>query len=449
MSRKTVKILLCLLLCVITAGILSAQPTPRKDTFRIHYRWDKSYIDTTYMSNAEQLRSLDSLLGEIQSIDSLYIVSSASPEGNIWYNAKLSKLRGEALHKQLSVLLKGADLGNVSVIPLGSNFDEFIQRLKSSTKLPYKSEVIAEFENHPKDNPDDIYKRIMVLRGGVPYAYIKRNILKEMRYAEVVIFSRGEEILPEEEKSVEPEVTEPKDSVVTPVPVVPVEPEKKEEPAPQEVTEPVDTTAKDVAEEPISQPSDSIGGDSKKRVHWYPAIKTNLLYDAVTAANVEVEFPVGKKFSIAVEDVFPWWNWGTNGKKYCFQVWEMGVEPRWWFKRTDKRDYLSGHFAGVYGMSGKYDLQWDTKSCYQGELWSAGLTYGYALPICRWLNMEFSISAGYLHSDYRHYQPDPAYEHLYRDKYKVGKISWFGPTKAKISLVVPIGRDSHNERRKR
>ncbi len=449
MSSKTVKIVLCSLLCVITAGVLSAQPTPRKDTFRIHYRWDKSYIDTTYMSNAEQLRSLDSLLGEIQSIDSLYIVSSASPEGNIWYNAKLSKLRGEALHKQLSVLLKGADLGNVSVIPLGSNFDEFIQRLKSSTKLPYKSEVIAEFENHPKDNPDDIYKRIMVLRGGVPYAYIKRNILKEMRYAEVVIFSRGEEIIPEEEKSVEPEVTVPKDSVVTPVPVVPVEPEKNEEPATQEVTEPVDTTAKDIAEEPISQPNDSVSDSSRKRVHWYPAIKTNLLYDAVTAANVEVEFPIGKKFSIAVEDVFPWWNWGTNGKKYCFQVWEMGVEPRWWFKRTDKRDYLSGHFAGVYGMSGKYDLQWDTKSCYQGELWSAGLTYGYALPICRWLNMEFSISAGYLHSDYRHYQPDPAYEHLYRDKYKVGKISWFGPTKAKISLVVPIGRDSHNERRKR
>ncbi len=446
MSRKAVKMLLCLLVCVITAGVLSAQPTPRKDTFRIHYRWDKSYIDTTYMSNAEQLRSLDSLLNEIQSIDSLYIVSSASPEGNIWYNAKLSKLRGEALHRQLSVLLKRADLGNVSVVPLGSNFDEFIQRLKSSTKLPYKSEVIAEFENHPKENPDNIYKRIMVLRGGVPYAYIKRNILKEMRYAEVVIFSRGEEIVPEEEK--QEEVVEPKDSVIVPVaPVVPLGP-VKEEPVPQDVTQPVDTTASN-PEEPVQQPADSASVDSKNRIHWYPAVKTNLLYDAVTAVNAEVEFPIGKKFSIAVEDVFPWWNWGTNGKKYCFQVWEMGIEPRWWFKRTDKRDYLSGHFVGAYGMSGKYDLQWDTKSCYQGELWSAGLTYGYALPLCKWLNMEFSVSAGYLHSDYRHYQPDPAYEHLYRDKYKVGKISWFGPTKAKISLVVPIGRDSHNVKKTR
>ncbi len=447
MSRKTVMLLLCLLWCGITASFSYAQPSARKDTFRIHYRWDKSYIDTTFMSNAVQLRSLDSLLTEIQSIDSLYIVSSASPEGNIWYNAKLSKLRGEALHRQLTQILGTSEFGNVKVIPLGSNFDEFIERLKASANLPYKSEVIAEFENHPKENPDDIYKRIMVLRGGVPYAYIKRNILKEMRYAEVVIFSRGEEPVPEVP------VTEPVDSVVTQEPIV--TPVPVETPIERQEKQPADTSStvlpeKPVSEqvaEPASEPADSASG-KRTRPHWYPAVKTNLLYDAVTGLNAEVEFPIGKKFSIAVEDVFPWWNWGTNGKKYCFQVWEMGIEPRWWFKRNDKRDYLSGHFAGVYGMSGKYDLQWDTKSCYQGELWSAGLTYGYALPICRWLNMEFSISAGYMHSDYRHYQPDPGYNHLYRDKYKVGKISWFGPTKAKVSLVMPIGRDSHNTRRR-
>lgn len=121
----------------------------------------------------------------------------------------------------------------------------------------------------------------------------------------------------------------------------------------------------------------------------------------------------------------------------------MGIEPRWWFARDDRRDYLTGHFAGVYGMSGKYDLQWDTKLCYQGEFWSAGLTYGYALPVSRWMNMEFSVSTGFLRTDYRHYQPDPGYEHLFRDKYNVGTVSWFGPTKLKVSLVIPIGKDSH------
>ena len=63
--------------------------------------------------------------------------------------------------------------------------------------------------------------------------------------------------------------------------------------------------------------------------------------------------------------------------------------------------------------------------------------------VSRWMNMEFSVSAGFLRTDYRHYQPDPGYEHLFRDKYNVGTVSWFGPTKLKVSLVIPIGKDSH------
>ncbi len=55
------------------------------------------------------------------------------------------------------------------------------------------------------------------------------------------------------------------------------------------------------------------------------------------------------------------------GQGILFQIWSMGMKPRWWLRRDDRRDYLTGHFAGVYGMSGKYDLQWDTKLCYQGE----------------------------------------------------------------------------------
>ena len=163
----------------------------------------------------------------------------------------------------------------------------------------------------------------------------------------------------------------------------------------------------------------------------FAAVKTNLLYDAVTALNVEVEIPIGDRFSVMVEDVFPWWTWGPKKNKYAFEMWEMGIEPRWWFLKSDRRD-------GVYGMSAKYDFQWDYKACYQGEYWSAGVTYGYAMPICKWLNMEFSLSAGYVSSPYRHYFPDEDYDVLWRDKYKTGVFHYFGPTKAKVSLVVPL-----------
>ena len=48
----------------------------------------------------------------------------------------------------------------------------------------------------------------------------------------------------------------------------------------------------------------------------YLAVKTNLLYDAVSALNFEVEVPVAGRWSVMVEDVFPWWH---IDNKYAFQ----------------------------------------------------------------------------------------------------------------------------------
>ena len=97
-----------------------------------------------------------------------------------------------------------------------------------------------------------------------------------------------------------------------------------------------------------------------------------------------------------------------------------------------------GHFAGIYCESGKYDFEHKKDICYQGEFWSLGVSYGYSMPISRYLNLEFSISAGYASIAYRGYTPSPDYSILWRDYDKVGRWHYFGLTKAQISLVIPI-----------
>ena len=168
-------------------------------------------------------------------------------------------------------------------------------------------------------------------------------------------------------------------------------------------------------------------------------LNTNLLYDLVTALNFEVEVPIAGHFSLMVEDVFPWWE---TGNKYCFQMWEMGVEARYWLKGWDRlsTDKMRGFFVGPYVMSSKYDFQNDRKFNYQGEYWSVGATAGYAVALGKkkWANLDFSLSLGYLLSDYRHYNPGAQYEWLLKDPYNVGKYTWIGPTKAKITLCIPI-----------
>ncbi len=154
--------------------------------------------------------------------------------------------------------------------------------------------------------------------------------------------------------------------------------------------------------------------------------KTNLLYDYIATPNLEIEIPLSEKISLDMETLFPWWNLSNRS---VYEILEFGIEPRY---------HLNNHFVGLYGLSAQYDIQHMTRYCYQGELWSIGLSYGYMYHVSESLSVEFSISLGYLRSDYRHYNPDSEYRDLYLDPYNAGILSYFGPTKLKVSLVFPF-----------
>ena len=118
------------------------------------------------------------------------------------------------------------------------------------------------------------------------------------------------------------------------------------------------------------------------------------------------------------------------------------MEPRYWFKGWDvnSSEKLRGFFVGPYAMSSKYDSQYDTKINYQGEYWSTGLSAGWttALGRTKWCNLELSLAVGFLRTQYRGYIPADDYSLLIRNPYDVGSVDYFGPTKAKISFVLPI-----------
>ena len=169
------------------------------------------------------------------------------------------------------------------------------------------------------------------------------------------------------------------------------------------------------------------------------AVKTNLLYHAATMFNAQVEIPVGRRISLVVEDVFPWWE---TGNKYCLQMLEIGAEGRFWFNRWERRgtEKLVGPFVGVYGMSAKYDFQYISSLDYQGEYWSAGFTGGWNFNLGRrpWGRLELSLGLGYLRTHYRSYLPTDTFDKLIRNPYKTGIAQYFGPTRAKVSFVIPV-----------
>ena len=393
----------------------------RRDTasFAIFYRSAVSRIEPGFKNNASSLKAASDGLRAIVynsnlRIFKVYVIGAASPEGPKSLNARLGRDRAEGVKSFLKNIEPRLTDSDFVVISKGEDWEGAVKIAESFDLESGIDPITGIFKDSA--NPETKKIKMKRLQGGKIWRKLISDYYPSLRRTDIyVLYSTVRPISPIGRELPDVALEVPYSMTLAPQTVLP----EVEFPEP---------------EPPVER-------------FYTVAAKTNLLYDAVTALNAEVEIPIGKKFSLMVEDVFPWWNWGPNGKKYCFQLWSMGIEPRWWFARDDRKDYLTGHFAGLYGMSGKYDLQWDTKMCYQGEFWSAGLTYGYALPVTRWMNMEFSVSAGFLRTDYRHYQPDPGYEHLFRDKYNVGTTTWFGPTKLKVSLVIPIGKDSHKERR--
>ncbi|MFA7081058.1 MAG: DUF3575 domain-containing protein [Bacteroidales bacterium] len=160
-------------------------------------------------------------------------------------------------------------------------------------------------------------------------------------------------------------------------------------------------------------------------------IKTNLLYYAVLAPNIEVEVLLNK-FSLNFEYQFPWYV--NSDKRFAYQFLHFGFEGRYWIKRQkikQKPMPYTGGFIGIYSGLGLFDLQ-NSDEGTQGDInILVGISGGYTIYLNRSFNLEFSLGLGYLNSNNKNYS---VYEDLLLRKSK-SKFTYYGPTKAKVSLV--------------
>lgn len=165
------------------------------------------------------------------------------------------------------------------------------------------------------------------------------------------------------------------------------------------------------------------------------ALKSNLLADALLAPNIEVEKRVGptRRYSVMGEVWFPWYVWKNDSRAY--QLLNIGIEGRHWWR-------ISHHpqqqvFAGVYVAGGKYDFEWNNKGR-QGEYFSGGITGGWTKRLSKKLQIEISMGLGWVSGPQRCYTaPCPNRQLRW---YKDAHLSYFGPTKLKISIIRIVGK---------
>ena len=382
---------------------------PLKENFAIHYRVNETVVDEDYMGNKEQIHKIKHYLVNSPRVDSITIYAWSSPDGLYNKNRSLSRKRANSAKRLLlqhSPDSAKLNSGKIKISPIAENWEGLTALVKEGYSRKDREKVLAILGDDTMGS-DNKKRELKKLDKGRTWKYLADNYLPQLRAATwVCVWAEVIQGMPEVAAVVQDSLEQPY------IGLAPLPPYDYKPVLPQEESRTI------------------------------AAVKTNLLYDAVTAVNFAVEVPIGERWSIVAEDVFPWWSWGPNRNKYAFQMVEIGIEPRYWFYKKEDADVLEGHFVGVYGMSAKYDFQWDRSLCYQGEYWSTGVTYGYSLPVKEWLKLEFSASVGFMRSNYRHYQPSPEYENLYLDEYQVGVLSYFGPTKVNVSMVIPLRFDT-------
>lgn len=120
------------------------------------------------------------------------------------------------------------------------------------------------------------------------------------------------------------------------------------------------------------------------------------------------------------------------------------VEVRYWLGTkhmpgVDNWSYrLSGHSFGVFAGAGYFDIGKDYEGR-QGEFFNLSVDYLYAMRLGkkRRSRLEFSLGVGYIGSTARKYRVYDREGHAYKTG-KKENVQWIGPTKATVSLVIPI-----------
>ena len=376
----------------------------------IYFRVNSTLLERDFMDNAKALKVLDDAFSDMQSIvdmDYATINAAASPEGDAENNEKLAMNRALAIKSYIMWKHPHINREGIITFSVGEDWSGLRKMVEDDLSVPARDEVLTIL--NMSINSEDKKMLLTRLNEGKSYTYIKTNMLPYLRGgAACMIFYKSKGQGHEQE-------------VILPTVVTKIDTVYLKERVPVLDTMCVETT--EVVER------DTVPNK------FYMALKTNILYDALLLPNLAVEFYIPGRWSIEVEGDWSWWNTGSKEKYWRIQ--SAGIELRKWMGKKYKNRPLNGHYLGLYGMAGTYDVKLEERGYLSDWSYSVGLSYGYSLPIAKRLNLEFGLALGYLGGEYKDYHYDSYDSHFPWERTR--QRHYFGPTKAKAALVWLIG----------
>lgn len=422
-------LILALLLASTTSSIAQgvAETTTDSVATQILFRKGDARYDGKFMNNDADLDNFLSRIDGLHADPTVQIVrlkvsAGASPEGVSVQNEQLSRDRAHSMRAEIEKRLPYLS-GVLEENAIGVDWDGLAALIEKDANVPAAAQALNIIRNTPvwvhdaKGRIVDSRKRqLQMLLNGQTWFYIDKNLFPALRGSSVnIICEIRRQEAPKPQPQPEPVVEQP---VAEPTPVQPTLPEP-------------------AVEQPAEQPAPTVMDENP----LYLAVRTNMLYDALLLPNIGVDVYLGKNWSVDAIWHYGWWK--NDTKHDYWRTYGGDIALRYWFGTAAHRKPLTGHHVGLYGQMVTYDFEFGGRG-YLGPKWSygGGLEYGYAMPISRHFNIDFSLGLGYLRGKYYEYIPiDQCYVWQ-----KTKQRNWFGPTKLEISLVWLLGRGNVNEK---
>lgn len=421
-----------MMMTIMTLQIFGETPS---DSVKVYFRAGHRQFDPTLDNNRAVM---DSFVNKVRKaneediIASLVVSGFASPEGTSNANERLSLLRCQTIADYIS---GHADVERslIKTIPCGVAWGELRNLVYKNPEVPSRTKVLDIIDNIPiwvfnaeGGIVDSRKKQLMDLDGGKTYRWMLKNIFPELRNAVAVIMylksnhnNISNHTLKEDEENPDIEINyhdnlkevpdNTNETIVTIVITEKTEDNATNELNPYENTELTNSSVLTCKAEPC---------------HRF-ALKNNILYDAALLPNLEIEWRINEKWSVAIEGDVAWWRNKQKHKYYDLAM--VSAEGRRWF--AVKKPW-HGFYAGVFAGGGKYDLENGGKG-YYGEGAMAGVSAGYMFPISRCLSFEACIGAGYMRTQYKEYIPVDGHYIYQRTK----SLNYFGPLKLKFAIA--------------
>ena len=460
-------IIMAVLFALSSVCVAHAQ-TPVTREFPVCFRWDNPHYDRTYLDNASIEEEIFHFIDSIgtANIEQIVVEAFASPEGSLYHNKELCKLRSAEI-KWLILKNYPETLGKFKLRPAGESWTMLRSRVAADKKLTDASrEKILRILDDTTLSLDARKWRLSKGLGTDPqvgdlWQYLLRAHYRYLRCGVVVVVSS----LAADTAAVVPgEAKEPADTVAV-IPGEVKEPADTVAVIPGETKEPADTVASAVAAKPLvdstlsqtlppdskgeesGQVSDSLSVTRHDRVPLL-AVSTNLLYDATyiphygftSIPSVSVEYyPYNGRSTFGADVEWPMWqHWDTH--KFM-QINNITLWVKRFFKQNVhlyKGPYLLGSLNAV-----RYGIGFDDKGWIgEGLGGSVGVGFKRYFGSSRFF-FDTGLALGVFWSRYDPYVwGNEATGWYYYDylgkpedfKERSKRLLWFGPTRLYFSI---------------